>query len=150
MAKLENGTWIVVADSEKALFLRNQTDHEDPNFEIIAKEEQDRPPEAGPTDRPGRRSDSGPNQMSAMEDTHWHELARDRFAKDLAELLYRRAHKQAFDRLVIVAAPQVLGALRGELHQEVTDKLVAEIPKTLTNHPLRKLEKLIKAELDAM
>ena len=149
MTELTNGTWVVVADSEKALFMRNLTDHADPNFEIIGMEE----PETDPdqlqrSDRPGRRADGGPGQSSAMEDTKWHDLARDRFAKDLAGHLYRHAHKGAFDRLVLVASPQVLGALRGELHSEVEDRIVAEIPKTLTNHPLRKLEALVKAELD--
>lgn len=147
MTKLTNGTWIVVADSEKALLLQNVTDHQDPNFEIIAREDQE--PPAMDADRAGRRPDSGPNQMSAMEQTDFHALARDRFARDLAELLYRHALKGRFDRLVIVASPQVLGALRGELHPVVADKVVAEVPKTLTNLPLRKLEQLIKAELDA-
>ncbi len=147
MTQLTNGTWIVVADSEKALLMRNVTDHQDPNFEIIGREDGD---ETGSgSDRPGRRSDSGPSQSSAMEETDWHALARDRFAKDLSDLLYGFANKGRFDRLVIVASPQVLGALRGDLHKVVADRVVAEIPKTLTNHPVRELEKLIKADLDA-
>ena len=149
MTKLTNGTWIVVADSERALFLRNLTDHADPNFEVIDKEEPETDPELlQPSDRSGRRADSGPNQRSAVEETRWHDLARDRFAGELADLLYAHAHKGAFDRLVLVASPQVLGALRDELHAEVASRVVAEIPKTLTNHPVRKLETLIKAELD--
>lgn len=148
MTQLTQDTWVVVADSEKALLLRNLTDHQDPNLEIIGREDGDAL--SGGTDRPGRRSDGGPNQMSAMEETDWHALARDRFAKDLAGLLYNHAHRRKFDRLVVAAAPQVLGALRGEMHKEVADRVVAEIPKTLTNHPVRKLEHLIKVELDAM
>lgn len=148
MARLDTGTWIVVADAEKALLLENLTDHEDPNFRIIGREE-NADAEPGASDRPGRRPDTGPAQMSAVEEDDWHALSRDRFARDLADLLYARAHKGAFDRLVVVAAPHVLGTLRQELHKEVADRIVAEIPKTLTNHPVRKLESLIKAELDA-
>ncbi|MGD9864317.1 MAG: host attachment family protein [Pseudodonghicola sp.] len=147
MPELTNGTWIVVADSEKALLMRNLTDHADPNFEVIAREEQPEVPENA--DRPGRRADVGPGQMSAMEGTDWHELARDRFAKDLADILYRYAHKGAYDRLVIAAAPQLLGLLRDELHPEVQSKVVAEIDKNLANHTVRDLERLIKADLDA-
>jgi protein required for attachment to host cells len=146
MTKLTKGTWIVVADSEKALFMENLTGHPKPKFEIIRRA--DRPGDEIGTDRPGRRADGGSHQRSAMEETDWHGLARDRFAGDLAELLYGYARKGRFERAVIAAAPQLLGALRGELHKEVADKVVAEIPKTLTNHPLRKLETLIKAELD--
>lgn len=148
MPELTNGTWIVVADSEKALLMRNLTDHADPNFEVISREEQ--PEVAENADRPGRRADTGPNQMSAMEGTDWHILARDRFAKELAEILYDYAHKGAYDRLVIAAAPQLLGALRDELHPEVQSKIIAEIDKTLTNHPKPKMEAEIKAALEAM
>ena len=147
MAELTNGTWIVVADSEKALLMRNITDHADPNFEIIARE--DHPFVPDNADRPGRHPDVDHHQMSAMEQTNWHVLARDKFAKELAEILYGHAHKGAFERLVVAAAPQVLGRLRDELHPEVKAKGVAEIPTNLTNHTVRDLERLIKADLDA-
>ncbi|MHA6263246.1 host attachment family protein [Arenibacterium sp. CAU 1754] len=146
MAKLKNGTWIVVADSEKALLMRNVTDDEDPHFEIIGREDQT--PANEPADQPGRNADTAPGAKSAMQGTDWHALARDGFAKDLSDLLYSHAHKGAFDNLVIAAAPQLLGALRLELHSEVEKRIIAEIPKTLTNHPVRQLEALIKAELD--
>lgn len=76
MAKLKQGTWVVVADSEKALFLNNLTDHENPNLEVIKIESQENPPsrEQG-ANRPGRMPDTGPGQRSAMQDTDWHELA---------------------------------------------------------------------------
>ncbi|MGV6849874.1 MAG: host attachment family protein [Marinibacterium sp.] len=147
MTRLDNGTWIVVADAEKALLMENVTDHADPNFRIIRREDNAEAHVAF-SDRPGRRPDPGPSQMSAVEEDDWHDLSRDRFARDLAELLYARAHKGDFSRLVIAAAPDVLGTLRKELHPEVANRIVAEIPKTLTNHPVRSLERLIKAELD--
>ncbi|GHF63158.1 host attachment family protein [Seohaeicola zhoushanensis] len=150
MTEIKQGTWVVVTDSEKALFLRNLTDHQNPNFEVVAKEEQDNPPsrEQG-ANRPGRMHDSGPNQKSAMDDTDWHQLAKERFAADLSERLYARAHRGDFDSLILVASPQVLGNLRAALHKEVADKVIAEVPKTLTNHPLDQIEKLVKHELDA-
>ncbi|WP_323763702.1 host attachment family protein [Marinovum sp.] len=149
MAEIGNGTWIVVTDSEKALFLRNLTDHEDPHLEVTDKDEQDNPSDIEQSaNRPGRMNDTGVQQRSALDDTDWHELAKERFAADLAEKLYQEAHKGHFERLILVASPQVLGDLRAELHQEVSDKVVAEIPKTLTNHPVHKIEELVKKELD--
>ena len=150
MTELTQGTWIVVADSEKVLFLRNLTDHANPNLDVFDEDEQDNPSDAAQSaNRPGRMHDGGPGHKSAMDDTDWHELAKERFASDLADKLYAEAHKGAFDRLVIVASPQVLGVLRNELHKEVSDKVVAEVPKTLTNHPVDEIEKLVKKELDA-
>ena len=92
--------------------------------------------------------DNGVQQRSAMDDTDWHELAKERFAKDLSDLLYKEAHKGHFDKLIIVASPQVLGVLRDEMHSEVTSKIIAEIPKTLTNHPVNEIEKIVKHELE--
>jgi len=150
MAKLDQGTWVVVTDSEKALFLRNLTDQQDPNFEVRDVEEQDNPSDIEQSaNRPGRMHDGGPSQVSALDDTDWHELAKERFAKDLSDMLYEAAHRGAFDKLVLVASPQVLGVLRADMHKEVADRVVADIPKTLTNHPIPEIEKIVKAELEA-
>ncbi len=150
MTRLTNGTWVLVADGEKALFLRNITDGEDPNLEVIRKEQQDNPKDIDQSaNRPGRVGQSTSPAKSAYDDTDWHELAKDRFAADLADMLYERAHKGRFDRIVLVASPHVLGALRGKLHLEVSDKVIGEISKTLTNHPIDEIEKIVKAELAA-
>ena len=57
------------------------------------------------------------------------------------------AHKRRFNRLIIAAAPEVLGNLRPQLHKEVQACLVAEIGKDFTNHPLDEVERLIVKSL---
>ena len=81
-----------------------------------------------------------------MEPTDWHEIAKDRFARDLADILYAQAHRGRYDRLVIVAGPNILGEMRDHLHKEVQNRLIGEIPKTLTNHQLDEVEKIVRAE----
>ena len=148
MNKLREGTWVLIADSEKALLLENETDHEDPHLKVVRKKTQENPSDYEQSaNRPGRMHDGGPGHKSAVDDTDWHELAKERFASDIADLLYGHAHKGNFDDIILVASPSVLGDLRAELHQEVSDKVVAEIDKTLTNHPLNEIEKIVKAEL---
>ncbi|SIN85209.1 host attachment family protein [Vannielia litorea] len=150
MTELKQGTWVLVADSEKALFLENVTDGGDPYLVVTGKERQENPSDREQSaNRPGRKADTGPGQRSALDDTDWHELAKERFAHDLAGLLYEKAHRGEFDHIVLACAPQVLGALRKELHKEVLDKVVAEVPKTLTNHPLDEIEKIVKGDLEA-
>jgi len=150
MAELQTGTWVLVADSEKALFLENIADGADPHLVVRLEEAQENPSDREQSaNRPGRMNDTGVGQRSALDDTDWHELAKDRFASDLAEILYRRAHRGEFDKIVLACAPQVLGTLRQELHKEVTDKVVGEVPKLLTNHPLDRIEKILKEELAA-
>ncbi|MGX0875999.1 protein required for attachment to host cells [Roseovarius sp. MBR-154] len=149
MAVLTNGTWVLIADGEKALVLRNTVDAMAPSLEVVRKNEQENPSDyAQSANRPGRMHDTGVEQTSAMDDTDWHELAKERFAHELSDMLYKYAHRGAFERIVLVAAPHALGDLRKALHKEVSDKVVAEIPKDLTDHPLDKIETMLKAELD--
>ena len=150
MTKTENGTWVLVADGEKALFLENQTDGENPHLEVFREDAQDNPPNREQAaNRRGRFHDGPSVHRSAVEDTDWHQLAKDRFAQDLAEILYKQAHKGAFDKLVLVAPPKTLGELRSELHQEVEQKVIGEVPKTLTNHPIDEIEKIVAQDLAA-
>jgi len=147
---LSNGTWILIADGEKALFFVNEGDREYPVLKLHHEEAQDNPPDREQSaNKPGRQHQSVGSARSAYEDTDWHQLAKERFANRLAEILYKHAHNADFRHIVLVAAPQVLAELRGQLHKEVTDRVVAEIPKTLTNHPLPEIERLLKAELGA-
>ncbi|MGB3391047.1 MAG: host attachment family protein [Pseudaminobacter sp.] len=144
--KLRHGLWVVVADGEKALFLKNKGDAKFPDFEVIREMEQDNPAtrEQG-TERPGRHSDGGLSaHNSAYEETDWHRLNKERFANEIADLLYKLAHRGSFEQIVIIAPPQVLGEMRKQLHREVTSRVTAEIPKTLTNHTVFEIEELLK------
>lgn len=145
---LQTGTWIVVADGTKALFLVNEGDEHAAHFRVMRKEEQENPQaQDWAANRPGRFND-GPNvHRSAVEDTDWHELEQERFAGELADILYKRAHQGRFEKLVIAAAPQALGQIRKELHQEVVSRVIAEIDKDLTNHPIGEIEDLIAREI---
>jgi len=149
MATLKHGTWVLIADGEKALFLRNDLDEINPDLNVVRIEEQENPSDAEQgVEPPGRMEDTGVQQRSAMQEADWHQLAKDRFADELADLLYKYAHKSAFSRLVVVAPPRVLGELRKTVHKEVASRIVAEVDKDLTNHPLDKVERLLKEELD--
>lgn len=145
--KIVHDTLLLIADGEKALFLRNEGDEKYLQLVVEKKREQDNPPtrEQG-THRPGRMSDGQGPHSSAVQDTDWHELAKERFASDLADILYKRAHKGEFDRLVLVASPSTLGEIRPHLHQEVTGKIIGEIDKDLTNHPIDQIEKLLSVD----
>jgi len=152
MKRLGKGTWVLIADGAKALFLENITDGLDPHLQVRRVKTQENPKDIDQSDdRPGRmqkgpRGSASSNPRSALEDTDWHELAEERFAGELADILYRQVHASAFENLVIIAAPRVLGDLRKALHKQVIDRVIAEIPKTLTNHSMDDIEKLVMAE----
>ncbi|CDX24025.1 Host attachment protein [Mesorhizobium sp. ORS 3324] len=141
---LKRGLWVIVADGEKALFLRNRGDARHPDLQVVQEMEQENPAtrEQG-TDKPGRYSNEGPR--SAIEETDWHRIGKERFADNIAGRLYKLAHRGAFEEVVLIAPPQVLGEMRLKLHKEVCAKVKAQIPKTLTNHTVSEIEKLLQA-----
>jgi protein required for attachment to host cells len=145
---LPQGAWVLVADGEKALILSNHGDEIDMNLEVERTREQDNPPARDwATDKPGRYNDGPSVQRSAVQDTDWHRLEKERFADDLAELLYKAAHRGAFDHLAIAASRVVLAELRAKLHPEVSDRIILDVPKVLTNHPVEEIEKHLAREL---
>ena len=135
---------ILVGDGQKALFLRNKgTAH---RVQLVVERiiERDNPPtrEQG-TDRPGRSNASVGVARSAMEETDWHHIGEERFAGELADALYRHAHANRFEKLVVIAPPKILGNLRKAFHAAVAERVTAEIPKELTSHPVSEIERLV-------
>lgn len=149
--RIQNGDVVLICDGEKALFLRNDGDATHPVLDVFREIEQDNPP-AGvqAANEPGRFNDGGANgaQRSAVEDTDWHELGKERFAKDIADKLYKMAHRGDYKRIIIAASPNTLGDMRKEFHKEVESKIVAQIDKDLTNHPVDEIEKILKSDAD--
>lgn len=143
---LKHDGWIVVADGEKALFLYNEGDELFPNLRVFRELDHDNPPsrEQG-TDKAGRYGDASIHG-SAVENTDWHRIEKERFAKEIAERLYKNAHAGRFESLILVAPPQVLGEMRKELHPEVAKRIVSEVSKDLTKHPVDQIEALLLRE----
>jgi protein required for attachment to host cells len=144
--RVPHNALLLVGDGQKALFLRNKGNAERVELVVERILARDNPPtrEQG-TDRPGRSSASLGVARSAMEETDWHHLAKERFAGELADALYRHVHANLFDKLVIIAPPKVLGDLRKAFHPEVTERVAAEIPKELTSHPVAEIGRLVAA-----
>ena len=78
-----------------------------------------------------------------MQETNWHKLEKHRFAKEIADTLYTAAHSGRYSKLIIAAPPMIMGDLRKALHKEVSDKVVAEVSKDLTNMPPHEIERVL-------
>ncbi|MGB7406139.1 MAG: host attachment family protein [Pacificimonas sp.] len=137
---------VCVVDGEKLLLLVNEGDAEYPNLEVVRKEKQDNPSDAElSANRPGRQSESTGARTYAYDNTDFHQLAEDRFAADAADILYKRAHANKFDQLIVVAPPNTLGEIRQHYHVSVEQKLIGEIDKEATNLPPDEISKMILA-----
>jgi len=138
---LPNNTLVLVADGRKMLFLRNHGDAAQIDLRIEAHREQENPANRDQaSDAPGRSFGSVGSRRSAMEETDFHQIEEDRFAAEAAALLRDRALGGDFEKLVVVAPPHTLGELRKHYHKEVTSRIIEEINKDLTRHPIDDIE----------
>ena len=134
---------VFVGDGRKALFLRNAGDEKFANLVSEKAVFDDNPPthEQG-TDRPGRGfASSHASRHSAMETTDWHEIEEHRFAQRVCGALERLVRERAAPALVVVAPPKTLADLRAAMHADVKAKIVLEVNKDLTKHPMAEIEK---------
>ena len=94
------------------------------------------PPECGlcPLDLPGNR---------------FHQQDEDDWIKEAADELNKRALRNDFDALAIVAPPKALGVLRKELHKEVEKRLVFTVNKEMSGRPVPDIEALLEGETAA-
>ncbi len=144
--RVPHDSFVVIADGEKMLFFRNEGDAEFPKLVVERKREQDNPPNREQkTDDAGRRHAQGPGR-SAYSETDFHELEKERFAVDTADMLKRWALRNDFESLIVVAPPPTLGELRKHYHKEVEKRLAGEVAKDLTNLPVQEIEKILQAQ----
>jgi protein required for attachment to host cells len=137
-----HNAFVFVGDGRKALFLRNAGDERFLNLKTERVFVDENPPthEQG-TDRPGRAfKRAGTNLRSGMDNTDWHELEEHRFARRVAAALEQLVRTRNVKALVVAAPPRTLADLRQNFHADVKARIVAEIDKDLTKHPVAEIE----------
>ena len=141
--RIPHNAFVFVGDGRKALFLHNAGDEKFPNLKTERIFVDDNPPthEQG-TDRPGRAfKRAGTNLRSSVGDTDWHELEEHRFVHRVAAAMEQLVRERKAKALVIVAPPRTLADLRDAFHADVKQRVIAEIGKDLTKHPVYEIEK---------
>jgi len=147
MTKIDvpHGAWILVGDGRKALVLRNEGDAVFPNLKTADALKTGRVPsnaELG-TDKPGRAVQHHDGRRSGMDQTDWHEIAEQNFAHDVARALDARHATGEIAALVVVAPPRTLAELRRSFSDGLRAKIIAEVDKDMTKHPLYEIERLL-------
>jgi protein required for attachment to host cells len=142
--KIPHNGFVFVGDGRKALFLRNEGDEKFLNLKTERVFTDDNPPthEQG-TDRPGRAfaSAGSSSRRSGVEQVDWHDLEEHRFAREVAAALEMVVRERKVEALVIVAPPRTLAELRLAFHADVKSRIIAELHKDLTKHPVYEIEK---------
>ena len=144
---LANNALVLVTDGRKTLFFRN---HGDINQIDLRTEAHDKREDASDTemktDAPGSVGQSVTSGRSTYEETDFHQLEEDRWAKTAAEAVNKRALANDFEALAIIAPPKALGTLRKELHKEVERRIVLTLNKEMTDRPIPDIEELLVGE----
>jgi protein required for attachment to host cells len=138
---------VLVADGRKLLFLRNHGDQNQIDLRTEAHDfRDDRKDREIKADAPGTMKQRWGDARPAMDETDFHQLEKDRWAKDVAEELKKRALRNDFGALAIVAPPKTLSVLRKELHKEVERRIVLTLNKEMTDRPIPDIEELLVGE----
>ncbi|MGZ9096824.1 MAG: host attachment protein [Micavibrio sp.] len=135
--------WILVADKHVARLFRKNGHGIEPFAEIkpVPHEKKDITNKSV-----GRAVSSSSGTIHHKYEPHMNESRKDAlsFVQEITDWLHEPARDNAFDRLVLVAAPQMLGELRKILSKPVQARIVAEVDKDLT----KMSEKDLQAELE--
>lgn len=142
---ISDPAWLIVAGAEQAAIYR----YEGPKEKLIEHHtlSQTLPKNSDITsDQPGRnKNQQMPGGETFAEPTEPRTHQKKEFAKEIADYLYK--HHQQYDRLVIAAAPKILGMLRDDLHTEVQNRLKAEVDKNLSQYDENELPAHLEDEL---
>ena len=151
---LANNALVLVTDGRKTLFFRNEGDVNQIDLRTEAHDQRvDAADRDMRTDAPGTNAQSGGYGRPTYDETDFHKLEEDRWAKHAADEVNRRALANDFEALAIIAPPKTLGEIRKQLHKEAAKRVVCEIDKVMTGHSIPAIEALLvnqtKAEVPA-
>jgi protein required for attachment to host cells len=131
--------WVVAADASRARVLQLASHNklaEVASLDNPAGRMQDR--ELTTDAQPRFRGSAGP--ASDRQETSAVEHATERFVKAIGEYLEKARTDHRYDELVVIAPPQILGALRKEYGKEVGKLVKDELPKDLSMLSRHELE----------
>jgi protein required for attachment to host cells len=139
-------TWILIADGARARVYLNDGPGKGLKPAVPEEFSADLPRTRDViSDRPGIKSGPGASHGFAPRED-WHQFEKRRFAGSMAKMLNEAAHRNAYDRLVLVAPPEPLGALRAKLDATTRGLVVKEIGKDLTGVPAHDLPKRLNSD----
>ncbi|MGI9380221.1 MAG: host attachment protein [Methyloligellaceae bacterium] len=138
-------TWILIGNGNQARIFRNMGPGKGVELVEGIQLNTTTPPDRDlVSDRPGRTFDSHGQGRHAMEPKNTaHRLSKKKFALEVIDLLQTRLAKREFDRLLVVAPPEMLGDLRDNYSPQILKCLIGEVDKDLTAMPTEKIPQQI-------
>jgi protein required for attachment to host cells len=143
--QIPHGSVVLVTDGSKRLLFRNEGQADALSLVVMSATEDANPRTRDQvTDSPGRFAVAG-SGGGALPAADAHDIEEQRFAAETAETLRQGALTGEYERLVVMAPPKTLGRLRKNYHPEVEKRMLREIGKDVTGHPVGEIEKMLMA-----
>lgn len=131
-------TWVVLANARTIRVLAHRRTGK--GLAAMARQMWHAPDVSLPNDKAGvGRSIAGPG-VSAVQQTDPKEVNDWMFAKEVTDQLVKAHQSKAFDRLVLVLGPHMLGLLCANMGTALHAILLGEIPKDLSMQPIADVE----------
>ena len=144
---IPHGALVLVADGKKILWLRNQGDSGMIDLRTESHDERADPMDRDiKSDAPGTQAQRWGDARPAMGETDFHQQGEDRWIREAAEEVNRRALENDFEALVVVVPPRALGQFRKKLHKEAERRIILTVNKTMTDRPIPDIEELLVGE----
>lgn len=139
--------WILVCDSARGrLFETRGNDSSWKLLDVFGHAESRSKASELVSDHSGTRSPQGRsvhhNALAPSSDPQ--EVEKDRFGHTLVTMLDQAMRSNRFDRLVLVAPPQFLGALKGDLTPQLQKHLMVTVDKDLTHFDVPELTERLR------
>ena len=138
-----NGTVIMVVDGAAFSLFCNTGEAMAPTLKLMDRSDS---PAASTSelgsDRPGRHFESKGPSRGSYEAPDYHQQQKDGFSRDAAEHLNALA-AGGTQKLILVAAPHVLGFMRPHLTAATNHALIGEIAKDYTGRPARDIADML-------
>jgi protein required for attachment to host cells len=140
---------ILVCDGRKALMLRNDGPAGSPQLiverEIHAPTASSHSRDLG-ADRPGRSAQRQGDHMgprSAVEEVNFHSAEEEKFVRDVLADFTAHCDRNSVREIVLIAPPRALGVLRKAGGKDLFERVVGEIDKDLTRHPIEEIARAL-------
>ena len=138
---------VFVTDGRKMLFLRNHGDENQLDLRTESHDErEDRKDHEIKTDAAGSSKQSFGFGRPALDEADFHTQEKNRWAKEAAERINKRALNNDYEALAIIAPPKTLAELRKNLHKEAERRLLVTFNKEMTDRPIPDIEDLLVGE----
>ena len=144
---IPHGALVLVADGKKMLWLRNQGDSGMIDLRTESHDERPDPMDRDiKSDAPGIQGQRWGDARPAMDETDFHQQGEDRWIREAADEVNRRALENDFEALAVVIPPRALGEFRKKLHKEAERRIVLTVNKSMTDRPIPDIEVLLAGE----